>query len=134
MDMSKASQNLLSSHNLAHARFNMVENQVRAGGMHNGQVIKAMAEITRENFVPSNESALAYADINLMLGATNRFLLAPLILARMIDALTIHEGDLVLDIGCTTGYSVAVLAHLVGIGTVVGLEQDPISPSKPPPF
>ena len=64
-------------------------------------------------------------DVPLMRGgpdAPDRFLLAPMPLARMIQAAGIEPGDLVLDVGCTTGYSTALLSRLAD--SVVGLECD----------
>ena len=114
--------------NFTRARLNMIESQIRAGGVTNKQVIAAMADLPRESFVPSDRGLLAYAEIDAALSAGDakeaRYLLAPPLLARLVDAAGIHEGDLVLDIGCASGYSTAILAQLAGMGTVVGLEKD----------
>ncbi len=118
-----------SSHmdNFRYARVNMIESQIRAGGVTNSQVIAAMADLPRESFVPSEQGLLAYAEVDAPLPVSDggvRYLLSPPLLARLVDAAGIHEGDLVLDIGCASGYSTAILAQLVGMGTVVGLEKD----------
>ena len=114
--------------NFTRARLNMIESQIRAGGVTNKQVIAAMADLPRESFVPSEQGLLAYAETDAALSTGDakeaRYLLAPPLLARLVDAAGIHEGDLVLDIGCASGYSTAILAQLVGMGTVVGLEKD----------
>ena len=114
--------------NFTRARLNMIESQIRAGGVTNQQVIAAMADLPRESFVPSEQGLLAYAETDAALSTGDakeaRYLLSPPLLARLVDAAGIHEGDLVLDIGCASGYSTAILAQLVGMGTVVGLEKD----------
>jgi protein-L-isoaspartate(D-aspartate) O-methyltransferase len=45
-----------------------------------------------------------------------------MVLAKLIQTAAIAGSDRVLDVGCGTGYSTAVLAHLAG--AVVGLEED----------
>src|SRR5690606_3913205 len=52
-----------------------------------------------------------------------RFLIEPMIFARLVQAALIQPGDVVLDIGCGPGYTSAVLARLAS--TVVALESDP---------
>ena len=56
-------------------------------------------------------------------GAPARFLLAPMVLARLVQLAAIEPEDSVLDIGCATGYSTAVLASLGR--SVTGLEPEP---------
>ena len=51
-----------------------------------------------------------------------RALLKPMVLAKLIQAAQVRGGDHVLDVGCGTGYSSAVLARLAG--SVVALEED----------
>ena len=52
-----------------------------------------------------------YADIPVN-EANSRCLLNPLVLARLIQAARIAKGERVLVVGCTTGYSAAVVARL----------------------
>ncbi len=102
-------------------RLNMVESQVRPSDVVDRRVPLAMREIARENFVPESARAVAYMDDTIALG-DGRALLPPRLLAKMIQQLAIEAGDVVLDIGCATGYSTAVLARLAQ--TVVALESD----------
>ena len=51
-----------------------------------------------------------------------RRLLKPMVLAKLMQAAEVGEDDHVLDVGCATGYSSAVLASLAR--SVVALEED----------
>jgi protein-L-isoaspartate(D-aspartate) O-methyltransferase len=103
------------------ARFNMVENQIRANRVTDPAVLDALERVPRELFVPKALRGIAYVDEDLALD-DGRFLMEPLVLARLIQAAAVQASDVVLDIGCATGYSSAVLAHIAS--TVVALESD----------
>jgi protein-L-isoaspartate(D-aspartate) O-methyltransferase len=47
------------------------------------------------------------------------------IMALMLDALRLEQGQRVLEIGSGTGYNAAILAELVGLNNVVTVELDP---------
>lgn len=109
-------------------RLNMVESQLRPNEVTDPRLLAAMRALPRERFVPSRLTGLAYVDDALEVfpaidGAPGRFLLAPMVLARLIQLAAIEPQDSVLDIGCATGYSTAVLANLGH--RVVGLEPEP---------
>jgi len=103
------------------SRLNMIDGQIKTNRVTDPYVIDAMAEVPREAFVPSAKKGVAYVDDALEL-SNGRYVLEPMVLARMLEAATLSEDDIVLDIGCNTGYSTAVLAKIVS--TVVGLESD----------
>lgn len=106
-------------------RLNMVESQVRPSDVVDRRVPAAMLAIPREIFVPEASRTVAYMDELIRVGEpgqTPRFLLPPRVLAKLIQHLEIEADDLVLDIGCATGYGTAILAQLAQ--TVVGLECD----------
>jgi protein-L-isoaspartate(D-aspartate) O-methyltransferase len=103
------------------ARFNMVETQIRAANVTDVRILAAMNAVAREKFVPRAASALAYADVPVAV-APGRYLLDPRSLAKMLQLAQIKPQDRVLDVGCATGYSSAVLARLAS--DVVALEQD----------
>ncbi len=105
----------------ADARRNMVECQLRPNKVTDPRIVAAMSELPRERFVPPAHQCAAYSDEDLPLGR-GRSLMEPMVLARLLQLAEIQEGDVVLDIGCNTGYSAAVLARLAG--TVVALESD----------
>ncbi|MQX36412.1 protein-L-isoaspartate O-methyltransferase family protein [Roseospira navarrensis] len=104
-----------------HARLNMVENQIRANRVTDPAVLTAMEKVPRELFVPKALRGIAYVDEDIALDE-DRFLMEPMVLGRLIQAAAVRAGDVVLDVGCATGYSSAVLAHIAS--TVVALECD----------
>jgi protein-L-isoaspartate(D-aspartate) O-methyltransferase len=108
------------------ARRMMVDGQVRTADVTDPRLLAAMLELPRERFFPAEMTSLAYLDLDVPVsdpGQPVRRLLKPMVLAKLIQAATIEETDRVLDVGCGTGYSTALLAHLAGF--VVGLEENP---------
>jgi protein-L-isoaspartate(D-aspartate) O-methyltransferase len=101
------------------ARRKMVDGQVRPGDVTDIRIIEAMLNVPREAFVPEQRRALAYLDLDLDVsetGAAKRYLIKPAVIAKMLQAAEIDEGDNVLVVGCASGYVAAVaakLAHLV---------------------
>lgn len=89
----------------------MVDTQVRPNDVTKFPVIAAMLDIPREEFVPPALREAAYVGENLRIGR-DRWLLEPRSFAKILDALDIQPGDLVLDLGCGLGYSAAVIARL----------------------
>lgn len=111
----------------ATARRMMVDGQIRTNDVTDLRLIAAMLQVPRERFVPHAKAALAYLDFDMPVTpdareGQGRHLLKPVVLAKMIQAADVGEGDTVLDVGCATGYSAAILARLAG--SVTALEQD----------
>jgi len=107
----------------AQARRTMVDSQVRPSDVTDLRLIAAMLDVAREQFVPAARRAVAYLDMDVPVGDKGaRALLKPMVLAKLLQAAGIGEGDHVLDVGCATGYSAAVLGKLAE--TVVALEED----------
>ena len=109
-------------------RLTMVESQLRPNEVTDRRLLAAMGTLPRERFVPERLSLLAYMDESVEVfpaidGAPARFLLPPMVLARLVQLAAVEPKDHVLDIGCATGYSTAVLACLGR--RVVGLEPEP---------
>jgi protein-L-isoaspartate(D-aspartate) O-methyltransferase len=109
-------------------RLTMVASQVRPNEVTDVGLLSAMRTIPRERFVPPPLKELAYMDESIEVfpsidGAPARFLLAPMVLARLIQLAEVEVGEALLDVGCATGYSTAVLARLAR--SVVGLEPEP---------
>ncbi len=103
------------------ARFNMVETQIRPAHVTDQRVIAAIAAVPREAFVPRSAAALVYADVPVAV-APGRYLLDPRSFAKLLQLAEIGPDSRVLDVGCGTGYSAAVLARMAS--DVVALEQD----------
>lgn len=102
------------------ARHNMIENQIRANKVTDPRILDAFDLVPRERFVPRALEGIAYADEDLHIG-DGRYLVEPMILARLLQDALPEEGDVALDIGCCTGYSTAILSRLVS--TVVAVEE-----------
>jgi protein-L-isoaspartate(D-aspartate) O-methyltransferase len=103
------------------ARQNMVESQVRPNRVTDPRVVGAMLELPRERFVPDALRGIAYVDEDVPLGG-ERFLMEPMVLARLVQAARIAAGDSVLEIGSGSGYGAALMAQFAT--RVVALESD----------
>jgi protein-L-isoaspartate(D-aspartate) O-methyltransferase len=98
-----------------------VDTQVRPSDVTKFPIIDAMLNLPREEFVPDEMVEAAYVGENLSLGG-GRVLLDPRSLAKMLDALMLTRSDLVLDIGCGSGYSSALILKMAQ--AVVAVEED----------
>lgn len=99
----------------------MVDSQLRTNRIDDPAVLEAMAAIPRELFLPKALHGVAYADEDLLL-ADGQFLIEPLALARLLQAAMIKPDDVVLVIGCGTGYVAAVVSKLAA--TVISMLTD----------
>jgi protein-L-isoaspartate(D-aspartate) O-methyltransferase len=109
----------------AAARRMMVDGQVRTSDVTDPRIIAAMLELPRERFVPAANAGLAYLDFDVPVAQApggERRLLKPMVLAKMVHAAAVGAADRVLDVGCATGYSSALLSRLAAF--VVALEED----------
>ncbi len=103
------------------ARQNMVDCQLRTNKIVNDQLINAFLSVPRECFVEKGQESIAYIDKDISVGL-GRYLIAPMVLAQLMQSLRAKPHEVALDVGCATGYSSAILAHLVT--TVVALENE----------
>jgi protein-L-isoaspartate(D-aspartate) O-methyltransferase len=111
------------------ARRTMVDTQVRTSDVTDLRLVAAMLDLPREHFVPQDKMAIAYLDLDIpvtgqVIGQVRpvRRLLKPMVIAKLIQAADVGVTDCVLDIGCATGYSSALLGRLAG--SVIALEED----------
>ena len=101
----------------------MVNGQLRTGGVVDKVVLAAFLEVARQRFVAPEHESLAYLDRELPArGAKFRRLLAPMVLARMLQAASVVAGDRALVVAGGSGYSAAILAAMGA--KVVLLESD----------
>lgn len=96
---------------IEHARFNMVEQQIRPWDVLDPAVLDLLMRIRREDFVPAEHRALAFADLEIPLGH-GESMLSPKLEARMLQELMLNEGDSILEVGTGSGYMTALLASL----------------------
>jgi protein-L-isoaspartate(D-aspartate) O-methyltransferase len=86
------------------------------------RVLAAVAAVPRELFVPSALQRLAYVDRPLPIGG-GQTISQPSLVARMCELLDLADDDIVLDVGCGSGYHAALLSRLCR--HVYGIELDP---------
>ncbi|MDH6229736.1 protein-L-isoaspartate(D-aspartate) O-methyltransferase [Mesorhizobium soli] len=108
-------------------RVKMVDGQVRTTDVTDSGVLDAMLTVPREAFVPVKRQSLAYIDEHIEItpaeaGKPARYLMEPSPFAKLVQLADVRPTDFVLDIGCGTGYSAAVLSRLAS--SVVALESD----------
>jgi len=103
------------------ARVNMIERQLQPNKVTDERVINAFASIRRELFVPERLRAIAYSDDDLPLG-NGRYLMAPMVAARLLQAADVTRGGNALVVGAGVGYEAALLALLCR--SVAALERD----------
>ena len=109
------------------ARRKMVDSQIRPNNVTNVDLLAALSGVPRERFVPAAQVVSAYSDRDIPVTDSSRpavrWLLKPMVLARLIQTGQIRATDRVLDVACATGYSSAVLARIAK--DVVAIDQDP---------
>lgn len=88
------------------------------------RVLRAMAEVPREEFVPEESRHLAYDDVALSIGG-GQTISQPFMVALMSSALSLAGYEKVLDVGTGSGYQAAVLLNLLPRGTAVTVERVP---------
>ena len=103
------------------ARKNMVENQIRANKVTDTKIIDAFSNVEREIFVPESYREISYNDEDIRL-SRNRFMMKPMILARLFQSLSLNGNENILHIGSNSGYASAILSQLCH--AVISIESD----------
>ena len=103
------------------ARKNMVENQIRANKVTSLNVINAFLDVPRERFVPDALQEISYVDEDIQL-SRNRFMMKPMILARLFQSLNLKGNENILHVGSNSGYGSAILSRMCS--SVISLESD----------
>jgi protein-L-isoaspartate(D-aspartate) O-methyltransferase len=110
----------------ATARQKMVDGQVRTADVTDHRILDAMLALPREEFVPASKRELAYLDLDLDVaegGSVPRYLIQPMLMAKLLQAAEIRSGDHLLIVGCATGYAAAVAARLAGKVTATEADE-----------
>lgn len=111
----------------AQRRIRMVDGQLRTTDVTSAVLLDAMLSLPREAFVGTNRRDLAYIDEDIEIASAQggnppRYLMQPSPFAKLVQLAEISPSDFVLDVGCGTGYSAAVLSRLAS--SVIALEVD----------
>lgn len=107
-------------------RRRLVKNLKEEGLIKSKAVESAFLKVPREKFVWADEVENAYLDTPLPLGKTGQTISAPHMVAIMLEELDLKKGLKVLEVGCGSGYSAALMAEIVGPeGCVVSIERIP---------
>lgn len=111
----------------AELRRGMVDGQVRVNDVTDLRIVGAMLDIPRERFVPDHLRSLAYIDDDLLIrpeadGKPARYLMEPMVFAKLLQLADIQEDELVLDVAGGTGYPAAILSRLCG--QVISVDDD----------
>jgi len=103
------------------ARKNMVENQIRANKVTSLNIINAFLDVPREKFVPDALQEISYVDEDIQL-SRNRFMMKPMILARLFQSLNLKGNENILHVGSNSGYGSAILSRMCS--SVISLESE----------
>ncbi|MEU5641812.1 methyltransferase domain-containing protein [Streptomyces milbemycinicus] len=128
-------------------RQHMADHLVRAGWVRTKPWRAAFLSVPRHEFVPDfsvrAQGSLhryskgdpawlvtAYRDVSLLTqfdqdGTATSSSTQPSLMALMLEALDVRDGDTVLEIGAGTGYNAALLSHRLGSDNVVTVDVDP---------
>lgn len=107
------------------ARQSMLDSQIHPMGVTSEKLLAAFGDVPREDFVPEGMQRICYCDEDIQItkeGASERYLMEPSVVARMIQAAKPKPHEVALTIGSGIGYHAAILSSLVS--TVIALEED----------
>lgn len=107
-------------------RANMVDSQLRTNDVTDHRILRAMLDLPREKFVPAGRRGLAYMDRDILIDrdadGAERYIMSPMATAKLVQFADIGSKDIVLVIGCSSGYLAAVLARIAD--SIVCVESD----------
>ena len=94
-------------------RERMIRGQVRCWSVLDERVLAVFRDLRREDFVPGQYRAMAYADLALPLPGGQE-MMTPSVEGRILQALDLKSADRVLEVGTGSGWLAACLAQLAG--------------------
>ncbi|MCA3361040.1 MAG: protein-L-isoaspartate O-methyltransferase [Roseomonas sp.] len=106
----------------ARARRFMLDGQLRPNQVQDPRILAAFGELAREAFLPPDLAPRAYADADVPLPG-GRFLMQPMVMARLFQLAELRRGDRTLVLGAGCGYGAAILASMGA--NLTALENDP---------
>jgi protein-L-isoaspartate(D-aspartate) O-methyltransferase len=107
---------------MENARYNMIEQQIRPCEVIDERVLNTLKTVPREAFVGDEYTGLAFADIHVPLG-NDKVMMKPMQEGVMLQALDVHEGDRVLEVGTGSGFVTACLTTLGGNVTSYEIDE-----------
>ncbi len=92
----------------------MVAQQIRTCDIVDERLLERLRTVPREDFVPPEQRALAFADAAVPLGR-GQVMFSPLLDARLVNSLALTGSERILEVGTGTGYLTAVMAGLAQV-------------------
>lgn len=103
----------------------LLDDLIKRGWLKTEKIIKAFEAIKRVDFLPENVKDLAELNEALPIG-WGQTISQPLVVAFMLELLKPEKGDKILDVGSGSGWTSALLAHIVGKeGKIIAIEIIP---------
>lgn len=99
----------MNLHNVEQARSNMIEQQIRPWNVGDDAVLQLLSMVKREEFVPLELKAMAFADMAIPLPGQQAMLI-PRQQARLLQDAMVEPTDKVLEVGAGSGFMTALLA------------------------
>ena len=96
-----------------------IHTSIKKGFLKDEKIIEAFSDIDRAEFLPENFYKESLSDVALPIGY-GQAISQPSVVALMLSLLDAREGQKVLDIGSGSGWTVALLCHIVGRNGYVG--------------
>ena len=99
---------------IEHARFNMIEQQIRPWDVLDAEVLSLLAVVRREDFLPPASRSMAFVDTEVVLPTSTgpaQSMLAPKVEARLLQELDVGKHERVLEVGAGSGFMAALLGH-----------------------